>query len=191
MPSSLLAATTMTPADILKFQDDARRTKKFRALGQVKCVVLEAQLGANTPTPDATAKMGVRMDWMNEGPHLAESEGGLLMFSSSVPPLPAMPDPNWKPSKPPEFGPNGKIIYDTPTLLPQPYEQFAKGKLKGTNLLVFEPVMQILVHPEGIETYWIVNCEADPGTGTHMALLIDQETRAGYFYGGLWNVKKF
>lgn len=189
--SSLLAATSMSPADILHYQDECLRTKKFQHIGQVKCVVLEAQLGANTPAPDATAKMGVRMDWMGNGPHVAQAEGGMLMFSSSVPPLPPMADPNWKPSKPPEFGEGGKIIYDQPTLLPQPYEQFAKGKLKGTNLLVFEPVMQILVHPEGMETYWIIGCEADRGTGTHMAMLIDPDKRAGYFYGGIWQIKRF
>lgn len=189
--SSILAATSMTPADILRYQDEARRTMKFQHIGRVKCVVLEAQLGANTPTPDVTAKMGVRMDWMGEGPQLGKADGGMLMFTGGVPPLPAMPDPNWVPSKPPEFGEGGKIVYDTPALLPQPYEQFAKGKLKGTNLLVFEPVMQILVHPEGVENYWIIGGEADPGTGTHMAMLIDPETRAGYFYGGLWDIKRF
>jgi hypothetical protein len=180
----------MAPADILAYQDECRRTKKFKSMGEVKCIVLEAQLNANTPTPDVTAKMGVRMDWMNRGPHIAQTDGGMLMFESAVPPLPGMPDPNWKPTKAPYFGEDGKIVYDKPDLLPQPYEQFAKGKLKGTNLLAFEPVMQILVHPEGFETYWIIECEADQGTGTHMALLIDPATGAGYFYGGNWRIQR-
>jgi hypothetical protein len=127
--------------------------------------------------------------------------------------LPDIPDPAWKSKAPapeeidPIIGKDekGRPIYGpswTPTDPPriaQPLEQRARGKIGGTEILVLGPVHQIMFQPDigeqGLQpTYWSIAGRAadgstwDPGTNSHLELLIDRVTGAAHFFGGQWQI---
>jgi hypothetical protein len=84
-----------------------------------------------------------------------------------------------------------QLCYDTAPMIPQFFAKYARGELAGTKFLVIEPVVQILVHPEGLPTYFIVRCMTDPGNATKTTLLVNPETGAGYFWGGIHDIQRF
>lgn len=186
--------------DILKYQLECVRTGQFEYLGKIKCIVLEAAAGANLPAAAVTNRVGLRLDFYNEGPALAQTlDRSQLLFVSPIvradgrAGLPDIPDPDWKP---PIFTPTqamieGKEAYPAAPvapMIPQRLEERATGLLKGTNFLVFEPVAQVLIHPEGIADYWLIEGRAHQGTGTHLALIVDRVTGQAHFYGGMFRI---
>jgi hypothetical protein len=188
-------ATAMSPADILRYQDDIVRTGQYVFLGRLKCIVLEAAKDANVPPEDITRLMGVRLDFYDEGAGIGLSHDRTqLVFLSPVMRrdgkvgLPDIPDPTWKPSSNPHFDGDGKVVFQKPPMIPQPLSERASCRIKRTNFLVFEPVAQILFHPDGIAEYWLANCHADPRTGTHLALIVDEKTGKAHFYGGIFEI---
>lgn len=133
--------------------------------------------------------------------------------------LPPMPDPKWKPAdwtaeeirgcrldeagNPIENGKDasGRPKYipverdpakDTPAWIEQDLNQLTDKIVQGTELLVFQPVVQVLFQPElgGTlqATYWTLLCSFDPATRTHPALLVDRKTGTAHFYGGRYEV---
>jgi hypothetical protein len=116
--------------------------------------------------------------------------------------LPDIPDPAWVPGQPGQIITEGPLKgkYNPteaevnawkpgrPTMLKQDLVDRATGRVEHTNLLVFQPVHQIMFQPEINgqlqATYWTVECGHEPGGGTQMAFLVDAKTGRAYFYGG-------
>ena len=228
MTQVLTANSASSVQEIFDYQDSARRTKKYQAIGQVKCIVLEDSAARPAIPQELTDREGLRLDWLGGGPHLG-TVGGQLMFTTPVPTLPPRPPAVWVPKFAPYFtkktcelcGGKGErmtkvapttasekidnrcarcegkgeqddqMVVDKPPIIPRPFEIYASGKMPDSNLLVIQPVAQILVAPEGLSVYWIITCSKDPATQTEMALVIDPDTRAGYFFGGLYDIKRF
>ena len=88
--STLATVNKSDPAELFKFQDECRKTRSFKTIGKVKCIVLEDSAGRPQISSDLTALEGLRLDWMEVGPVVADA-GGQLMFVSKVPPLPPRP----------------------------------------------------------------------------------------------------
>lgn len=185
--ANVLTANAADPQRIFDYQDEARRLKKFSLIGRVKCIVLEDSSSRPELPTELTNVEGLRLDWMDSGPVIGEA-GGQLMFLEIVPPLPPRPPVGWKPSFAPHFDDKGEIVFDRPPLQERPFEYYTKLRLQNSELLVIQPLAQILVHPEGVATYIILKCGTDPATGTKMAFVVNPRTGAGYFYGGLYQI---
>jgi hypothetical protein len=125
--------------------------------------------------------------------------------------LPDIPDPSWVPGMltPEQIAPpmvkdpqRGWIVKDTgvkfspgsPPMIPQPLEQRGVQVIQGTEILVAQPVHQIMFQPEiggGLAaTYWSILGETDPGTRTKLAFLVDRRTGAAHFFGGRFTILK-
>lgn len=192
-------------ADWLRYADELVRTQQYEYLGKGKVIVLEASKGANVPGVGETAKVGVRLDWRNDTPPQGGVRENFIRLAQSLDHqmilaldpvvrhdgqigLPDIPDPQWKPRNPtPEETEAGWFGAD-PTMIPQRLEDRASGRVEKTNLLVFQPVHQVLFQPEIngqlAATYWTLECGHEPASGTQMAFLVDAKTGRAYFYGG-------
>jgi hypothetical protein len=125
--------------------------------------------------------------------------------------LPDIPDPAWMPGMPtPEqIAPpmvkdpkRGWIVKDTgakfspnsPPMIPQPLEQRGVQLIDGTQILVAQPVTQIMFQPEiggGLAaTYWSIVGAFDPATRTDLAFLVDRRTGDAHFFGGRYTIVK-
>jgi hypothetical protein len=66
------------------------------------------------------------------------------------------------------------------------------GKLEGTNFLVFQPVINVVFQPEKDRQLqaqnWVIEAQFDPGTQTHMSLLVDPQTGETIFFGGRYDL---
>ena len=188
---SIATVNKTDPEKLFAYQDECRKTRSFKVIGKVKCIVLADSAARPAMAADMTALEGLRLDWMESGPVIGEA-GGQLMFVSKVPPLPARPPISWTPRFAPYFAEDGKtMIVDKPPKVERRFEMYTNEKLQNSNLLVIQPIAQILVQPEQLATYFILQCSGDPATGTQMALVVDPNTGAGYFYGGLFEIAKF
>jgi hypothetical protein len=189
--STLATVNKAEPADVFKFQDECRKTRNFKTIGKVKCIVLEDSMERPQISAEMTALEGLRLDWMENGPTVGDV-GGQLMFISKVPPLPPRPPIQWVPKFAPYFAEDGKtMMVDKPPMVERRFEMYSNRYLVNSKLLVIEPIAQILVQPERIASYFILKCSGDPSNGTHMALVIDTSTGAGYFFGGLYEIERF
>lgn len=189
--TNLATVNASDPQKLFDYQDDARKRRTYKVIGKVKCVVLEDSSGRPPIAAELVAREGLRLDWMENGPIIGEA-GGQLMFVSPVPPLPSRPKIDWVPTFSPYFADDGKtIVSDKAPMEERKFEMYASGKLANSNFLVIQPVAQILVQPEVLPTYFILNCSKDPSNGTHMTLVVDPATGAGYFYGGLFDIQRF
>lgn len=94
-----------------------------------------------------------------------------------------------------------------PPLIEQPLERRYRGYVNGfPHLWVFGPIHQILFQPDlpdrGLQaTYWTIEGKTpgpegmstfDPGTRTHLELVIDMNSGWGYFFGGwgAWDIRR-
>ena len=189
--ATLATVNKTDPEALFKFQDECRKARKFKVIGKVKCVVLADSAARPAMPADMTALEGLRLDWMESGPVIGEA-GGQLMFVSKVPPLPARPPITWTPKFAPYFAEDGKtMIVDKAPMVERRFDMYTREKLANSNLLVIQPIAQILVQPEQIASYFILKCSGDPADGTQMALVVDPTTGAGYFYGGLYEIERF
>jgi hypothetical protein len=66
----------------------------------------------------------------------------------------------------------------------------ARGTLKGTNCLVFGPVAQVLIRPNGLPEGWIAYCGTAPANGSKMDLLVDEKTGEALFFGGQFRIER-
>ena len=175
-----MTTTTFSVEDRLTVQRDCVRQGKYMPLGRLVCVVLEAARDANTPPRDITKVYGVRMDWLSTGPLIGVSlDFHDLLIATPLPPLPKIPNPAWVPS--------GNGGAKTP-YIEQRWEDFASGRLRGTNFLLFQPVAQILYRPANIPAFRIIKAETDLADGTKLALLVDPVNGQAHFYGGRFSI---
>ena len=114
-----------------------------------------------------------------------------------------LPDPTWRPDPWTEDETAGRVARpvekDMARMIPQTLEARAErgpnggiGKLDGTNFWVFMPVISIVYQPERdrqlVAQMWKIEASYDPGTNTHMALLVDPSTGETLFYGGRYDI---
>lgn len=173
-----MSSTTMqmSPADILKYQNDLVRTGKFEPLGKMQKIAIGPN-AAWAPRGDdpIMAKIGRFIELRDRPLPIAQSpdRSMLLLLAPLVDPagyvtLPDLPNPTWTPPNPTKEeiegikvmkkGPDGKMHEtrefpkDSPRLnvpmIKQNLVDRAEGYLEGTNFLVFSPVERITFQPE-------------------------------------------
>lgn len=210
-PNILTAQQTNVP-DILKYQNDCLRTKKFVHLGGVQRIVLEDTADSGRAAEAITSTMGRVLEFFDNWLPIGQVEApGFNSFLLSEAPvkkkdghvgLPDIPDPGWVPTSgsklemiddPRNPGKqiwSGKSTFEKPPMIAQPLRQNARGKLAGTNFIVFEAVSQILIKPEGLNEMWLLHCGKNPVDDTHMVFLVDETTGESHFYGGRYVISR-
>ncbi len=213
-PNILAAQQTNVP-DILKYQNDCLRTKKMVSLGGIQRIVLEDTADSGRAAESVTSTMGRVLEffenWLPVGQVEAPGFNSFLLPMAAVKRrdgyvgLPDIPDPGWVPTggrklemvDDPRFPGDperkiwsGKSTFEKPPMIPQPLRQNARGKLAGTNFVVFEAVAQILIKPEGLNEMWLLHCGKNPVDDTHMVFLVDEATGEAHFYGGRYVIAR-
>lgn len=197
MTAGMTTATAMHTTDLLNWQDEQTKTGNYEFLGKVWLIVLEAAKGAAVPEPSVASVLGTRLEFYGEGLPVAQTRdhSSLLLLSPVVRPdgtvgLPDIPDPTWKPPIPTAAQVEGNYVAPDAPKIRQLLEDRARGQLKGTDYLVFGPVAQILIRPEGIPEGWIARCFGDPGSGTQMELLVSKRTGKAFLIGGRYQIER-
>jgi hypothetical protein len=182
-----LTGNTLQARDVMKIK--ARRVKDddYTIVGKVMTIVLEASRNVSVPDPGITARVGLTLEWLNakNGPVLAVGgvgnhiDHGDLILPFPVPALPMIPDPRYQ----------RKSLEDPlPPRIAQPLEERACGKIRGkdgSTFLVFSPVEDILVQPNGVNGFMRIEGRTNPADGTKLTFLWHVESGAGFFVGGL------
>lgn len=195
---------TNSPASTLAWQRERINAGDYELIGRIWVIVLEAASGAAVPGLSVTNSQGLRMEFYGNDrrghslmPRIAQTRdrSTLLLLDPIVREdkmvgLPDIPDPEWVPDIPTEEEVTGDFKPKATPMLRQELGQRARGQLKGTRFLVFGPVAQILMRPEGIPEGWIAQCTGDAATGKQMELLIDQDTGLAHFYGGRYRIDR-
>ena len=197
------APTTTSPADVLAWQRGLIASSNYEEIGRAWVIVLEASAGAAVPERRVTDAMGVRLEFFGYGqkgqpllPRIAQSRDRrtLLLLdpivkSDGTVGLPDVPDPTWEPPIPTEEQVTGEWNPKPAPMIPQELAERARGRLKGTNYLVFGPVTQVLIRPEGLPEGWIAYCGGGPD-GKQMELLVDENTGESFFFGGQFKITR-
>lgn len=209
---NILTAQPTNVADILKYQNDCVRTKKFVHLGGIQRIVLEDTADSGRASESVTSTMGRVLEffdnWLPIGQVEAPGFNSFLLPETPVKKkdgyvgLPDIPDPGWVPTagrqlemiddprNPGKQMWSGKSTFEKPPMIAQPLRQNARGKLSGTNFIVFEAVSQILIKPEGLNEMWLLHCGKNPVDDTHMVFLVDETTGEAHFYGGRYVISR-
>jgi hypothetical protein len=213
MPTATMI--TNSPADTINWQAEQIRTRQYELVGHIWKVVLEASRGAAVPQASVAHTVGTCLDWYgyenvngkNCLPRVAQSrDRSTLLLLDPVKRvdgkvgLPDIPDPTWRPKQPTAEELQTTVpLQKAPMIQQHLYEEEggvpigrARGQLKGTKYLVFGPVVQILVRPmvdnKLIDEGWFFQCGVDKTNGTHMEMLIHQDTGEAFFYGGQFQI---
>jgi len=141
---------------------------------------------------------GRTLDWFGRGPLLALSPGDVdLLVASQIETLPTKPQPGWKAETVPQekieeiVRTTGKWSPPQAPLVEQRPEDRGCTRVKGTTMLCFEPVHEILYRPFSVVPTWgSILATTDQGSGTKMAFLWDVRTGEGFFYGGRFSVRE-
>lgn len=200
--------------EFLKYGRELVQTGQYEYLGRCKRIVLEAEAGARTQAPGVTAKIGHVLEWYDTAhpkggtirnympigqspdrrmllclePLLKRGLDGRLIPGDVG--LPDMPNPAWKPRNWTEqevldgTAANGQ----NPDMVPQNLNQLTDKMIRGSEILVFQPVVQVLFQPEINQqlqaTYWTLRLDYEQATNTFPAFLVDRKTGFAAFYGG-------
>ena len=190
------SATVFSFDDLVKLHDEFLSKARFHRLGRlIKLVLGEVPSGVPLNLhPIEIAREGRTLDWFDVGPAIGMSPGDVdLLTLSPVPPLPDKPDPAWKPEEVSEkaikeaIDATGKWAPPRAPLVKQLPEDRGARRIRGSNILLFEPVHQALFRPEGTNVFGCVTGYSFGDTVPTFAWNFD--TGRGYFYGGRWIVK--
>lgn len=205
-----------SPADMLNWQAEEIKQGRYEYIGKAWCIVLEVSRDAGVPEPPVAQVLGSRLEFYGGGVPLGQSldHSTLLLLGAVVRPdgsvgLPDIPDPTWKPPVPRREDIEGTAVFEgkgkkrrqvgvkggnytapQAPMIPQKFEDRARGMLRGTDYYIFGPVVQVLIRPEGLPEGWIATCGADPATGTQMELLISRSTGRAHLYGGRFQISR-
>ncbi len=209
MNATAKPALGATLQDFLAYQDHLVQTQQYEYLGRMKKIVLEAEDGARTQGPHVTGKIGHCLDWYNEKGPKGEILPSFLSIGQSrdrrmILPLapvvrrdgrvglPDIPDPSWKPRQPSREEQMAGWFGEDAPMIAQDLGQLTDKIIQGSDILVFQPVAQILFQPEINQalqpTYWLLAGSFDPASRTHPAFLVDRRTGAAHFYGGKFEI---
>lgn len=191
------AATVFSFEEALKLHRGFVERMQYRRLGKMIKIVL-GEVPSGVPlnlSPEEIAREGRTLDWFDEGPLLGLSPGDVdLLLLSPVFPLPDKPDPTWKaPLTTQEeiekaVTSGGKWAPPKAPLVKQLPEARGARKVKGANILLFEPVHQILFRPEGVNVFGEIAAMPDPGSATLLTFAWNFDDGRGYFYGGRFRI---
>lgn len=208
---------TMTPANILKYQNDLVRTGLGLPLGIAKKIAIGPAAGYTPPANDPFIKMyGRLIDFRDRGLRLMHSpDRSMILVANPMITrdgyvgLPDVPVPEWIAPPKTEEEITGREVVDSVTgarhrepvfsdhaapMIPQRLEDRTNELLEGTNFLVFAPVLSVAFQPEyqgdTIGTVWVIDCFHNPADRTTPTLLVDRKTGETHFFGGLYDIKR-
>lgn len=190
------SATVFSFEELVKLHDEFLRKAQFRRLGRlIKLVLGEVPTGVPLNLhPIEIAREGRTLDWFDSGPAIGMSPGDIdLLTLSPVPPLPDKPDPAWIAPEIDEhtikavIDEHGKWSPPRAPLVKQLPEDRGARRIRGSDILLFEPVHQALFRPEGTNVFGCVSGFSFGQTVPTFAW--NFYTGRGYFYGGRWSVK--
>ena len=192
------SATMFSVEELMKLHRGFIDRAQFRRLGRMIAIVL-GPVPKDVPlqlAPEEIAREGRRLDWFGQGPLLALSPADVdLLVVSPVYPLPDKPDPTWKApiSSQQEIdravSQFGKWTRPSAPFVKQLPEHRGARRIVGTNILLFEPVHQVLFRPEGVNVFGCIEAMTDPGSATVMTFVWNFDDGRGYFYGGRFRVE--
>lgn len=191
------AATVFSFEDALKLHDGFVQRGQYRRLGRmIKIVLGEVPQGVPLKlAPEEIAREGRTLDWFDSGPLLGLSPGDVdLLLLSPVFPLPDKADATWKAPLVEQseiekaVAEHGKWAPPKPPLVKQIPEDRGARKVRGANILLFEPVHQVLFRPEGVNVFGEIAAMPDPGSATLLTFAWNFDSGRGYFYGGRFRV---
>jgi hypothetical protein len=192
------SATAFGVEDLMKLHAGFVQRGQFRRIGRlVKIVFGEIPAGVDLRiSRDEILREGRTLDWFDQGPLLGLSQGDIdLLVTTPLVPLPDKPDSSFKESAATQqeieraIATTGKWRPAQAPLVKQIPEDRGARRIKGSNILVFEPVYQVLFRPIGINVFGCVQAFEDPGSATKMTFLWDFDKASGFFYGGRFLVK--
>jgi hypothetical protein len=193
------SATAFRLDELIELHRGFIKRGEGRRLGRlVKIVLAELPKGVTLGISDAERlQEGRTLDWFNRGPLLALSPGDIdVLVTSQVEPLPKKPQPGYKPETKTqqqieaEIRATGKFTPPQAPLVEQRPEDRGCTRIKGTTMLCFEPVHEILYRPSVVQTWGSILATTDQATGTHMAFVWDIRMGEGFFYGGRFQVRE-
>jgi hypothetical protein len=192
------SATAFSFEELVKLHRGMVQRGQGKRIGRmIKIVLGEIPQGVTLKiSPTEIAREGRTLDWFERGPLLALSPGDVdLLVASPVLPLPDKPDPAWTAPLVEQaeiekaVAASGHWTPPRAPLVKQLPEDRGARKIKGANILLFEPVYQVLFRPEGINVFGCVQAMTDDASGTVMTFAWNFDEGAGYFYGGRFIVK--
>lgn len=191
-------ATVFGVEDLMKLHRGFIQRGEGRHLGRLVKIVL-GEVPSGVPlnlSRDEIALEGRTLDWFDQGPLIGLSPGDVdLLVRSPMFPLPKKPKPGFiAPSATQEeieksIAATGGWQPTRAPLVDQIPEDRGARRIKGSNILVFEPVYQVLFRPIGVNVFGCVQAHDDPGSASKMTFLWDFDEGSGYFYGGRFSVK--
>jgi len=192
------SATVFSVEDLMKLHREFVERGAGRRLGKMIKIVL-GEVPRDVPLRLSKKEIlteGRTLDWFGQGPLLGLSPGDVdLLVYSSLAPLPDKPEPGWTPPEVSQRTIERAVARDgkwTPLRAPlvkQLPEDRGARRIKGTNVLLFEPVHQVLFRPEGINVFGCVGATTDESSGTVPTFVWNFDEGRGYFYGGRFRVE--
>lgn len=187
------SATAFGVEDLMKLHRGFIGRGEVKKLGRIVKIVLgEVPQGVTLNlSREEIETEGRTLDWFDEGPLLGLSPGDVdLLVCSPVTPLPRKPKAGFVAPIATQqeieraVASSGKWVKPQAPFEDQIPEDRGARKIKGTNILLFEPVHQVLYRPIGVNVFGCVEAYSDPGSGTVLTFVWDFDGGAGYFYGG-------
>lgn len=201
-------------ADVMKFQRETIRDRKYRIIGRLTAILFEGQRSTkglsqarpryanpnqegNIPASlvpfsveQSILWSSLTLDWLThkDAPIIALSnDQQSLLLPTGMIPLPDIPDPRWTPKTAGETAPRiPQRLTGCPVVGDRVRDKITNRE--GRTYGVLHPITQLQIMLMGASgTFARVKCTVDPETGNHMALLIDDsnpERLAGYFVEG-------
>lgn len=192
------SATTFGVEDLMKLHRGFVQRGEGKRLGRMVKIVLgeiPRDVTLNL-SQEEILREGRTLDWFDQGPMLGLSPADVdLLVTSPMNPLPHKPDPAFRASAVSQqeiekaIEATGGWRPEKAPLVAQLPEDRGARRIKGTNILLFEPVHQVLFRPIGINVFGCVQALPDPGLRTVMTFVWNFDEGQGYFYGGRFIVK--
>jgi hypothetical protein len=192
------SATVFSVEDLMKLHRGFVLRGEGRRLGRLVKIILgevPAGVALNIPERELLTE-GRTLEWFDQGPLIGLSPGDVdLLVTTPLPSLPDKPDSSFvAPMATQEqiekaIASSGKWGPAKAPLVRQIPEDRGARRIKGSNILVFEPVHQVLFRPIGINVFGEVHALEDDSSATKMTFLWDFDSGSGYFYGGRFLIK--
>ena len=209
---------TMSPVDILKYQNELVRTGNYFPIGRMQKIAIAPAAGWKPRPEDPVMRLWGRMIELRDSflPIAHSPDRSMILITATQldkqgrVALPDLPDPEWTPPPPtreeiegvkkinPETGmeytefPKRYPKRYTPRLVKQSLFDRAEGYLTGTNFLVFSPVVNITFQPESdgrlLGDTWLIAAKFNGADNTHPTLLVDRATGETHFFGGVYQI---
>lgn len=192
------SATTFGVEELMKLHRGFVRRGEGKRLGKMIKIVL-GEVPSGVPlnlSREEIAREGRTLDWFDQGPVIGLSPADVdLLVVTPMNPLPDKPDPSFRASEATQaqiekaIAASGKWTPEKAPLIRQLPEDRGARRIKGTNILLFEPVHQVLFRPIGTNVFGCVQALSDPSSSTVLTFVWDFDAGQGYFYGGRFIVK--